>query len=312
MARNQSSGKIINEVIASNIAPRQQAVILDGIECGKYLESRTKDALERAGKVLIDKLRELTPDEAEFVTLFPKCFIEAARIANDYQISCLARRLSQCSSVVERVGDFDTYIDEILSNAFTQHSYQAFYNRESPVRIEARLSDKLLVVRLVPEEMQRVSFSQLCLDITRHAEIDDVISSIFLLGGRHSTIDDLLHFDSKLAKSHDGYVASKYHYDRKEWVQYAGQNKRGQISYVLDEEQMTYFTGVFWDWIEAGSNVFTATVRAYLKLMEYYSVDLSIDKEDMICLDSFVKTLLHENSASGNDEELAIGSCMDR
>lgn len=292
LSNNSTNGINHNSV---NELP-QQAVILDGIANGKYLESRTKDALERASRVLIDKVRELSLDEANNISLFPNFLIDAARIANDYQISCLARRLSQCCTVEERSGDFDSLVDEHISNLFTQHSYQAFFCRESPSRIEARLSGKRLIVRLVPQEMRRVSFQSLCSDIIRHAEIDDVISSIFLLGGRHSTIEDLLHFDSKLSKRHDGYVSSRYHYDRKEWVQYGGNNKRGQISHVLEEDQMNYFTEVFWDWVEAGSNVLVATVKAYLKLMEYYVIDKHYERTDVICLDSFVKTLISESS----------------
>ncbi|AHJ02733.1 hypothetical protein EM89_020205 [Vibrio parahaemolyticus] len=306
MARNLNS-KIINCVDHESFTePPQKAVLLDGITSGKYLESRTKDALERASRVLIDKVRELSLDEASSVSLFPSFFIDAARIANDYQISCLARRLSQCCTVEERVGEFDSIVDEYLSNLFTQHSYQAFFCRESPARIEARLSDKQLVVRLVPQEMRRVSFQSLCSDITRHAEIDDVISSIFLLGGRHSTIEDLLHFDTKLSKRHDGYVSSRYHYDRKEWVQYGGNNKRGQISYVLEEDQMSYFTEVFWDWVEAGSNVLIATVKAYLKLMEYFVIDRNLERSDVICLDSFVKTLINESSNENFEDNDAL------
>ncbi|ENN6469917.1 hypothetical protein AB9X29_003718 [Vibrio vulnificus] len=265
------------------------------IDCNGH-ELQSKTALERASLMVIDKIRELSSDEAEQITIFPVDFVHVARLASDQQVQLLARTLRDCVTVTDRVTDFDNIIDEELSNAFTFASYSAFYNQESPAKIEGRLASTRVVLRVVAEDVRRVGLLRLCKELVMKTSISDSVASIFLLGGRHNTIEQLLEYESILTQRVEGYNACRYHFDRKEWTQYPAASRRGQISWVVDDEQMSYFQQKFWDWIDSGDNVISASVQAYLNLLDYFVVSSQAAYSiEPISIDAFVKTLLRNH-----------------
>jgi hypothetical protein len=124
------------------------------------------------------------------------------------------------------------------------------------------------------------------------------------MGGRHSTVESLLDFEPILREKMLGYQETKYAFNRNDWMQYPGTNRRGQICCVRESDQMGFFSNKFWEQISSGSDVLAAARSAYSEVLNYYVIGLKIHNDDMLSIDAFVKTLLHDELSDESIDEL--------